>query len=200
MISQQLTTNLASGLRREKIGTCEYLVAPVTMIVPGVLAGNQGPILYTEPEIRRSVDSWNHVPLTDGHPSESARSASVLKKIGLGLLLNAQVDSAGRLKGEAWFDVEAVRRIRPSLISDLQSSRKIEASTGLGMDIDNRPGVTNGKEFQFVARNYRPDHLAILVDKTGACSIRDGCGVFNSSTSKDRAGLTEPIPPSVLIF
>jgi len=196
MISR-LTTNLSGRARRERIGSREYLVAPVTMIVPGVLAGNQGPILYTEQEIRRSVEAWNHVPLTAGHPTQSARSPDVLRRLGLGLLLNASVDAGGRLKGEAWFDVEAVRRIRPMLLSDLQSGRKIEASTGLGMDCRNEPGVLNGQEFQCIARNFRPDHLAILFHQEGACSLKDGCGVFNYSASEGR---TDPIPSAVLIF
>jgi hypothetical protein len=29
-----------------------------------------------------------------------------------------------------------------------------------------------------VARNYRPDHLAVLPDQRGACSLTDGCGVM----------------------
>jgi hypothetical protein len=40
------------------------------------------------------------------------------------------------------------------------------------------PGASHlGRPYNFVARNYRPDHLAILPDQRGACSIEDGCGL-----------------------
>ena len=38
-------------------------------------------------------------------------------------------------------------------------------------------GDWNGKAYVGIARNYRPDHLAILPDMKGACSIADGAGL-----------------------
>src|SRR5690606_13771547 len=34
--------------------------------------------------------------------------------------------------------------------------------------------------YHSVARDYKPDHIAILPDRIGACSIADGCGVNNA--------------------
>jgi hypothetical protein len=37
-------------------------------------------------------------------------------------------------------------------------------------------GVWNGEEYTWVAKNFRPDHLALLPDLKGACSVADGAG------------------------
>lgn len=183
---QHLTCNISGVARREFIGPHEYVVVPVTMIVPGVLVGNRGPILYTADENNRDPVAWNHIPLTDDHPTQnvSARSAKVLKDKWLGLLLNAHTDPNGSLKGEAWFDIKATEKARPGYVRRIENGEKIELSTGLGLDAVDQPGTTqNGQEYGLVATNYRPDHLAILFDKPGACSIRDGCGVNNCESA-----------------
>lgn len=179
---QHLTCNITGNARRDFIGPHEYLIVPVTMIVPGVLNGNRGPILYTADENKRDPSAWNHIPLTDDHPAEnvSARSPQVLKSKWLGLLLNAHTDGTGSLKGEAWFDVKATEQARPGYIRRIENGEKVELSTGLGMDVEDAPGTTaNGQSYGKIAKAYRPDHLAILFEKPGACSIRDGCGVNN---------------------
>ena len=179
---QHITCNITGSARRDSIGPQEHLVVPVTIIVPGVLNGNRGPILYSAEENKKNVEAWNHVPLTDDHPQEniSARSAKVLKNQYLGVLLNAYTNSQGELKGEAWFNVQATEARHPGSIKRMESGEKIELSTGLALDTKATPGVTNsGETYDSVAENYRPDHLAILFHKRGACSLKDGCGVNN---------------------
>jgi hypothetical protein len=180
-----ITSNSSRSTRRDFIGPHEYLVASATLIVPGVLNGNQGPILYTSDENKINVAAWNHVPLTDDHPSQptSARTPDVLKDIYLGVLLNAHVNSKGQLKGELWFDIEALNENRPGWVSRIESGTQVELSTGLGLDLNQTPGVTNsGEEYKAIAHNYKPDHVAILFEKKGACSLKDGCGVNNSKS------------------
>ena len=41
----------------------------------------------------------------------------------------------------------------------------------------------NGEEYSEVLRNYRPDHLAILPDLVGACSLDDGAGFLRLNAS-----------------
>lgn len=163
----------------------EQLVVPVSMIVPGVLNGSEGPILYTKEENAKSADSWNGVPVTVNHPVSpdgkaiSARQADVLEKQAIGTVFNTQ--SNGKLKAEAWLDVQNTMRIDPRIIESIKKGKPIELSTGLFMDTEAAPqgAVHNGSEpYSFIARNYRPDHLAILPDEKGACSIKDGCGVL----------------------
>jgi len=184
MILEQFTSNLGI-VRRETLNKKEYLVAAVNMIVPGVLNGSQGPLLYPMEEIRKDYDAWNGIPLVRNHPSDksgnpvSARSPVILREFGLGQVFNSRIgDSLG---AEAWFDIDQVRKLDPDLLTRLESGKPVEVSTGLFTDnIPVKNGdnaIHNGTPYVAVARNYRPDHLAILPDKKGACSNDHGCGV-----------------------
>lgn len=173
----------------------EYLVAPLTMIVPGVLNGSQGPLYYPPEEIARTHRDWEGVPLVVYHPTRngrnvSARSPGVLEESGVGVVRNARVRKDGALVAEGWFDVTAVRNYdkrlaaeyRPTLLPRIQRGEPVELSTGLFTD--NATAPTTFKDHKgnrysgMVARNYRPDHLAVLPDQRGACSLTDGCGVM----------------------
>jgi len=180
---EHYTFNFTGRARREKLHGREFLVVPLTMIVPGVLNGSQGALFYPPSEIKRNSQAWNGIPLTVGHPTRngqqlSGRDPSVLNETGVGFVFHVRSES-GKLKGEGWFDVEAVRKVDNRIYDAIINGRKMELSTGLFTD--NHPATPgssyNGRPYTHVARNYRPDHLAILPDQVGACSVEDGCGV-----------------------
>jgi hypothetical protein len=52
-----LTANFAGKVRERRMGGRDYLVAPLSLIVPGVLNGSQGPLYYPEEEIARNLRS-----------------------------------------------------------------------------------------------------------------------------------------------
>lgn len=173
-----IVANLSKSIRRERLEGHDYLVAPVTLIVPGVLDGSQGSQYYPLDEIRATFNAWNHMPLLLSHPKgESGRSPQVIEKTGIGTLYNVEVN--GKLTGEAWFNIEKTNKLDSRIIPSVMSGQKLEISTGLRIDVDTTPGVFNGVDYVGIARHYRPDHLVILPDSIGACSIGDGCGVNN---------------------
>jgi hypothetical protein len=152
------------------------------MIVPGVLSGSRGALYYPEDEVSSNVDAWNGMPLTARHPvidgvPVSARDPRVFNKYHLGHVFAANYD--GRLTAEAWFDVELTNRVDKRIIPALNAGKQIEISTGLYTKNEEAPpGSTyKGRPYTHIARKYRPDHLAVLVDEVGACSLRDGCGL-----------------------
>ena len=169
---------LAKATRR-KVHEREYLVAPVSLIVPGVLNGSLGPLYYPPEEIAANPDAWNGMPLLVNHPDEgtSARTPEIMQSQQVGSIYN--VTANGKLAGEAWIDVEICRRIDNRILAALESGKKVEVSTGLKTENHPVAGTHNGKSYTHVARNYRPDHLAILPDGIGACSIEAGCGLLN---------------------
>lgn len=207
-----LVYNLTIGkARRETWQGREWLVAPLTSIVPGVLAGSKGRLYYPPDEIARNVKDWDGMPLTVGHPTAangdhlSAGSADVVARQGIGVARNSRTQN-GKLKHEGWFDVVATKRVDKQMGTDvydrLNRGQPIELSTGLFTDNEDRSGIApNGDSFDGIARNYRPDHIAILPHAVGACSNRDGCGVFAANaqdpasskfTSGKDAGLGNP--------
>jgi len=165
--------------RREWRDGRAYLVAPVSLLVPGVLSGSKGALYYPPDEIARNVDAWDGVPLTIGHPQVNGQNVSAKasgKHVGT---VHAPAIRNGKLAGEGWFDVERLRAADVRVLDALERGDRIEVSTGLFTSNEPAPlGAShNGRPYDFIARNYRPDHLAILPDQVGACSVSDGCGV-----------------------
>lgn len=170
--------------RRETLNGRDYLVAPLTLIVPGVLNGSQGALYYPEDETSKDPSIWNWVPIVVGHPMRdgahvSARDPDIINEQGIGVVLRTNHD--GKLSAEGWFDVAATRdydqRAKTGILPRLQAGESIELSTGLFTENEMTPGVFNGIAYDAVARNYRPDHLAVLLNEHGACSVADGCGI-----------------------
>jgi hypothetical protein len=177
----------AGKARRTTFNGRDYLVAPMTLIVPGVVPGSEGPLLYPLEELARNYQAWNYMPIVVNHPLRngrhvSAREPSILEESGVGFVFNASLD--GRLRGEGWFDVERTRRVDARVLDRLERGEPLELSTGLYVDEEaaplgavwNTPG--GPRPYRAVARNYRPDHLAVLPDQRGACAVDDGCGVL----------------------
>lgn len=171
----------------------EYLVAPAVLLIEGVLNGSRGPLYYPAEEIEANPLDWAGMPIVVYHPFDtsgnpiSANSQQVLDSQGVGFVADP-VASAGRLRAKLWFDIEKTRRVDNRVLLALQHGQRLELSTGLGThNYPAEPGATDakGRTYNAIARDYAPDHLAVLPDEVGACSIRDGCGVLvncNSST------------------
>lgn len=179
-----LVANLAGEARRVSRGDREYLVAPITLIVPGVLNGSQGPLYYPPEEVARDPGAWDGVYITLEHPRSkdgqpvSARSPGIFDSQGMGVLRNTRFEE-NRLKAEGWFDISRTASLSPVVLSNLELGNAMEVSTGLHTrNVPAVEGATeNGKPYTATARDYRPDHLAVLAIATGACSVQDGCGL-----------------------
>lgn len=203
-----ITSNLGKGVRRETLNGRAYLVAPVTLLVPGVLNGSEGPLYYPPEEVGANPTSWNGMPMVVYHPLDpltnkaiSARHPSVLAKSSIGSVYNVNTNPHnGKLQGEGWFDVEMTQRIDQRVYDSLNAGKPIEVSTGLYLEqmvappnaVYNSPSGKSSP-YTHVARNYRPDHLAILPDQRGACAISDGCGVLINEETPDVATTTETL-------
>lgn len=177
-----VTSNAAPTYRRERMGGREYIVVPLSMIVPGVLNGSKGPLYYPPGEVSKNVSAWNGIPITLDHPTMngmpvSGRDPRILDKFGMGFVFQANYQD--KLVAEGWFDVENTRRVSPYVYDSLLRRQPLELSTGLFTRNELKSGMFAGREYVEIARNYRPDHLAVFDDhKRGACSLQDGCGVL----------------------
>lgn len=182
--------NFTPAVRRQRKDGREYLVAPLVLLKEQVLHGSKGPLLYPRSEIARNASAWNGMPLVVGHPIENGKHISahvpgVTKSIGIGHVDGARCDEDGTLRAEGWFDVKKTKRVNASILRNLEAGRAIELSTGLFTENEEAmPGATHrGVAYSHVARRHQPDHVAILLDQVGACSVRDGCGVLAPSAN-----------------
>lgn len=161
----------------------EHIVVPVTMLTEGVHFGSGGPIYYPAEEISKFPAAWNGRPVPIYHPEEngfpvSANSPSTLDSNNVGYVFGAKVlENGKKLTAELWLDIERLAEFDAELLRKINAKEEIEVSTGLFLELDGTPGEWNGEQYMGIARNFRPDHLAILPTGTGACSVQDGCGI-----------------------
>mgnify|MGYP003340203750 FL=1 len=88
--------NFAGTYRRETKDGRPHLVVPLSLIVPGVLNGSKGPLMYGRDVIKANFKAWNQIPLVAYHPTRnnvpvSANDPDILNESGLGFVLKPKI-------------------------------------------------------------------------------------------------------------
>ena len=175
------------------LNNVDYLTAPCVMIVAGVLNG----ALISEEEL--VPNDWNGVAITISHPSDaignaiSARAPQVLASSGVGHVYHVRLGSGTRgsqkvasLVGELWLDVgrmQAMGGEALEALTMLEAHTPVECSTGFYSTSIAARGSFLGTQYVERHTQLRPDHLALLPNAIGACSLTDGCGALKSNTA-----------------
>lgn len=184
---QQIVTNLTGLYRIDQMERKDWLVVPMIMLTEGVHNGSNGPLYYPSEELRKTPVSWNHKPIVVYHPQMhgqgiSACDPDVITNRKIGVIMNTRFEG-GRLRAEAWLDSDRVAQVDNRILEAIERNEMMELSTGLFTDNEDAEGEWNGERYVAIARNYRPDHLAVLPDQVGACSIKDGAGLLRNAQS-----------------
>lgn len=173
-----ICNRLSAEIRREILDGVSYIVAPAVAIAEGVLNGE----LITTAEIAHHFGSWDGRPVTLGHPQGaqgfiSANDPRTLSKYQVGQLFHTIMQD-GKLKGELWINEILAQKSDEGreLLRRLDGGERIELSTAYFRDLEALPGTFNGAQYVGIAKNIKPDHLAVLLNGSGACSWADGCG------------------------
>lgn len=170
-----IRANSSAAVRREQYLGRPHIVVPVVMLRETVVNG------AFVPAEELSAAGWNGVPVTVHHPTErghfiTANSPRAIEQWAVGNIFNSKLDG-DRLKGEAWIDEERAEEIAPGLVAQLQSGERMDVSTGYFPTTIPEKGVYDGRAYNEVHADLKPDHLALLPGDVGACSWADGCGV-----------------------
>jgi hypothetical protein len=181
---ETLVANLSADVvRTEMLEGQEHWVCPLVMLTEGVHTGTHGPGYYPVEEMSNDPTIWNHMPIVNYHPENgSARTPDFLNARKVGVVLNARWD--GKLRAEAWINKSLAGKVDPRIVSAIDNKTVTEVSTGLFLNQDKTPGEWNGEKYDWVARDHKPDHLAILMDKVGACSVAKGAGLLQLNEQK----------------
>lgn len=153
----------------------EYLIVNGVPIIEGYL--NQAYV--PADEFGRWVNDWNGIDLVMRHPDANGGSAKVPSPDVqvLGRFYNAGIDTGRKaLTGEYWFNKAELLKteLGRTVYNRILAGKAIETSTGyFAMTVEE-----NGRK---VHREIHPDHIAVLPDEIGACSVADGCGVNRNS-------------------
>lgn len=173
-----LSSKTSGVFERRKWDGREYLVVPGVWLVEGV----HNESLVTHAEFAKFPESWNGRPVVINHPVDaagnfiSANDPAVLERQGVGFHWLTKADGS-RLTGEAWLDIARLQRIAPEVLESVLKGNPVEVSTGFFREQEVTGGEWNGEAYTGIDRGIRPDHLAILPSDTGACSLKDGCGL-----------------------
>ena len=175
--------------RRESLGGKDYIVAQGVPLVEGVLNGR----FVSAEEFGAFINDWNGVPVVMRHPKENGGSARVPKPDVpvIGKFYGAKLDGK-RLVGEYWLEADQLDNPDGEMVlSRISAQKPSETSTGYWAESIPSVGNWNGRDFAFVDQNIHPDHIALLPDEIGACSLEDGCGM--NRNAKQKGG---PMPTS----
>ena len=179
---QKITFNLTpSNKRYETLEGKQYLVVPYVGLTEGVHNGSEGPLYYPPEELAKNPVTDNHRPVVVYHPmlngqGVTATDKEVMERQKTGITMQADYD--GRRKGEVWFDENKLERVDRRVLANIHAGKPVEVSTGIYHDLEEKAGERNGQKYTGIVRNMVLDHLAILPDQVGACSIAKGAGLL----------------------
>jgi hypothetical protein len=177
MIYLKNTADL-SDHRIEMFDGDEHLVIPVVAAVQGVMNKQFLPISSLE----ASLPAWEGVAVTLAHPKEhgnevSANTQHSVENFVVGKFFNAHVDD-NKFKGEFWINLQKLEGHDDGelFLELVEQGVTIEVSTSYWANQNNRGGIYKGKNYNGTQTDLVPNHIAILLHETGACSVADGCG------------------------
>ena len=192
MITNSVIVNADMALvRNEVLEGRNYKAIPMVMLKEAVLNGSNGPTFYPADEIRKAPIGWNYKPVVVYHPTVNGQGVSatdpvIIEQQKIGLIMNTKfVD--GVLKAEAWIDVDKANKVDERVMTAINNGQMVEVSTGLFSDTEVMFGTHDGDQYGQIARNYVPDHLAVLPDKKGALSIEAGAGLLRNEDEEQAA-------------
>ena len=189
-----------NAIRRETLHGRSHLVIPVIALVEGVFQASNVPFPELMPAgaMMESLDSWNGRAIVVDHPSKegflvSANSPEVHDQEVIGTTFSA----AGKKRGtklflEAWVDEEKVKSLGgrfSKAIKRLEAGEEVEVSTGFMARSFFLEGSFEGKNFERVISDIRPDHLALLSEGSkGAFSWETGAGAPRLNNQQTNLG------------
>lgn len=169
------------NIRTETHQGKKHLVVPVVMMVEGVHNGSHGAVFHSAEELGKIPGSWNGIPVTIDHPIKNdefvpANDPEMIDKVTVGRIYNTKMDGI-KLIAEAWIDEKKCREVSIEALGYIRNKKPLEVSVGVFSEEIEEKGIWNNEEYETIAINHRPDHLALLPGGVGACSWSDGCGI-----------------------
>lgn len=164
----------------------EHIVVP-SYTLPDECVMNGG--LYSAEEIAKSFKGLEGTLAPVGHPTLNgkpilAKEPEAINGFHVGAF-NKNVSQEGGAGGkrvylEKWIDVEVAKQSEKGqqLLDAIEAGAPIHTSTGL---VCRRELVANQAAYQWIARDMRFDHDAILFDEPGAATPDDGVGIMVNS-------------------
>jgi hypothetical protein len=173
-----------------------YTIKDVCGAVDGIVMNSA---LYPAEELKTGVSTMNGKPAPAGHPKDG--QGRFISALNGEALLNSYIGSictnARHEGGRSLFDIvvnEAQAKAHPEgqkLVERLdaaingQNADPIHVSTGLVCKMVTANGESGGKKYNRIATGIEYDHLAILLNQSGAGTPEQGVGMFLNSEGQE---------------
>lgn len=194
-----MVVNQDVEIREETLFGDTYTVVPVIAMVEGVRFGanQESAELGLAADFGENESLWNNRPLVLNHPQNaegnfvSANSSGILEAYSFGITMAAYVEDS-KLKMEAWISQARVNELGGEFedvynrILAKDPNDVVEVSVGFFCDVQKSKGKFKGQTYTGIWKNIKPDHLAILPNSIGACSVDDGCGIPRINQTQEK--------------
>lgn len=187
--------NIATGVSKHVRDGVAYVVAPVVMCREMVLNGELVPMKVLQDSLGPTDSGlgpqglaglWEGLPVTLAHPEDETlpvgQTLAWLKEQQVGFVENARM--AGKdLVAEIWLPVEQKDPLAAETVQRIAAGELVEVSIGSWSITTPQEGVFDGKPYKGITDEISPNHLALLPNDRGACSVAAGCGTPRLSTA-----------------
>lgn len=139
---------------------------------------------------------WNATPVTmPGHPADNLSNQEMFDNYVYGYVFEPTPDyDKLTLDVEVYLDEEMVARDYPRFLEQIKAGARFEVSTGIWGELVS--GMVTGHEDKGhvpILTNITTNHLAIMLNDKGACSLEDGCGIEQQNAEADDDSLGDKI-------
>lgn len=183
-INLQASVDSANIRTEEHNGRQHYVVPSYTL--PDNVVMNGG--LYPADEIAKSYRSLEGTLAPYGHPIVNGQLADANQVESINAFhigaWNRNVKRVGnRVYLEKWIDVAVAEQTEHGkrVLEAIRANKQIHTSTGLLCNVEklaNSAKDDNGVEYNWIARDMKFDHDAILLDEPGAATPAQGVGML----------------------
>ncbi len=176
--------------RNETIDGRVHLIVPCIALQESVIHAVNSAIPEMVPldTLKAAAKSWDGKPVLLGHPIKEgkqipANSPGIFEAHGLGRIRNPRVEGT-KLLMDACLDPTLVEKVGGAkLLRHIQSGQNhIEVSVGAYVHAEDGAGEFGGRKFKAIWRGTTGDHLALLPNSRGACSVEAGCGTHRMAS------------------
>lgn len=177
----------------------KWLEAPCVLITEGVHHGSHGKIFHAAHILAESVQKWQSIPLTLGHPQVDGQFVSITQSPEI---FNQY--SIGEVTSPYWDESKKAIRAQVRIPANHPMRDRLtklkEVSVGVFTEDVNTYGSWFGENYDACSISHQPDHLAILPEgQVGACNFEsDGCGIRVNSSYQELQNIITTFKESVM--
>ncbi|HHU0776922.1 DUF2213 domain-containing protein [Enterobacter roggenkampii] len=189
--------NSASNMTTETVnGKPHIVVRGITPVVDDIVMNRK---LYPAAEIEKAYNTLERNPMPLGHPKVdgkhvSARDVQAVNEYHVGAWLQNVNHKDGKVTGDMYVNRQYAESSEKGkrLINRLDemlagtNSDPIHISTGLLYSGIAANGESKGKKYNEIATNMMFDHVAVLLDESGAGTPDEGVGIFVNAEGDDQ--------------